>query len=43
MDPSGGENQRYIEDCQVCCQPNQLSVWWDEYEEAYVADSEPES
>jgi hypothetical protein len=43
VDPSGGETQRYVEDCQVCCQPNRLSVWWDEYEEAYVADSEPES
>lgn len=43
VDPAGGEQQRYVEDCQVCCQPNRLSVWWDEYEEAYVADSEPES
>jgi hypothetical protein len=43
VDPSGGENQRYVEDCQICCQPNKLSIWWDELEECYSIDSEPES
>lgn len=42
VDPAGGESQRYVEDCQVCCRPNILSIYWDEWEDAYVADSEPE-
>lgn len=43
VDPSAGSTQRYVEDCQVCCQPNILSIWWDEGEETYCVDSEPES
>lgn len=26
LDASGGEEQEYIEDCQVCCRPNSLSI-----------------
>ncbi|WP_221930030.1 CPXCG motif-containing cysteine-rich protein [Fodinibius sediminis] len=26
VDPSQGKTQEYIEDCQVCCRPNELSV-----------------
>jgi len=26
VDASGGEHQEYIEDCQVCCRPNDLHV-----------------
>ena len=26
LDPSGGRTQEYVEDCQVCCQPCQVSV-----------------
>jgi hypothetical protein len=26
VDASAGENQEYIEDCQVCCRPNNLIV-----------------
>lgn len=26
VDPSGGMIQRYVEDCQVCCRPNLLTV-----------------
>jgi hypothetical protein len=26
VDPSGGPRQNYIEDCQVCCKPNELYV-----------------
>lgn len=43
VDPSGGETQRYVEDCQVCCRPNRLFITWDELESEYVIDSEPES
>lgn len=27
VDLSGGSQQRYVEDCQVCCRPNRLTVW----------------
>ena len=27
VDLSGGSEQRYVEDCQVCCRPNRLTVW----------------
>ena len=43
VDPDGGETQRYVEDCQVCCRPNRLSICWDDLDERYAADSEPES
>jgi cysteine-rich CPXCG protein len=43
IDPSGGSNQHYVEDCQVCCQPNRLFIAWNEDENAYIIDSEPES
>jgi len=26
VDPSQGREQRYVEDCQVCCRPNLLEV-----------------
>lgn len=26
IDPSGGQVQTYVEDCQVCCQPWQVVV-----------------
>ncbi len=26
VDPSGGTRQRFIEDCQVCCRPNALTI-----------------
>jgi hypothetical protein len=26
LDPSGGRVQRYVEDCQVCCQPWSVEV-----------------
>jgi hypothetical protein len=29
IDPGGGAAQEYIEDCEVCCRPLQLSVVWD--------------
>ena len=29
VDASGGGSQQYTEDCQVCCQPNLLSVRFD--------------
>jgi hypothetical protein len=29
LDPSGGASQRYVEDCEVCCRPWQLTISWD--------------
>ena len=29
VDSSAGSKQSYVEDCQVCCKPNVLQVWWD--------------
>ncbi len=26
VDPSGGDDQEYVEDCPVCCRPNVLRV-----------------
>jgi hypothetical protein len=26
LDPAGGTSQEYVEDCEVCCQPWQVSV-----------------
>ena len=43
VDPSGGDFQAYVEDCQVCCRPNQLSIQWLEDEEGYHIESQPES
>lgn len=37
VDPSGGRKQQYVEDCQVCCKPNLLTVTWDgESHEFYI-------
>jgi hypothetical protein len=29
VDESAGSKQSYVEDCQVCCKPNLLKLWWD--------------
>lgn len=41
IDPTAGSEQRYVEDCPVCCNPNVISVEFDEDGEARVW-SEPE-
>jgi hypothetical protein len=30
LDASAGASQSYVEDCPVCCRPNQISVEFDE-------------
>jgi hypothetical protein len=42
VDPSVGRRQSYVEDCQVCCKPNVLQVWWDADENEYVIAAELE-
>ncbi|MDY6936204.1 MAG: CPXCG motif-containing cysteine-rich protein [Cyanobacteriota bacterium] len=43
IDLSGGNQQSYVEDCQVCCQPNILYVRIDEETLEIEIDTEPES
>lgn len=32
IDPVEGRDQRYVEDCPVCCNPSVINVHWDEDE-----------
>lgn len=43
VDPSGGSVQRYVEDCQVCCQANMLFIHWHEEDGYFEVHAEPES
>jgi hypothetical protein len=36
VDPAGGAVQDYVEDCQVCCQPWQIHLSYDEHGAAHV-------
>jgi Cysteine-rich CPXCG len=29
LDPAGGRTQEYDEDCQVCCRPWRVRLWYD--------------
>jgi len=29
LDPAGGRAQDYVEDCQVCCRPWRVRLWYD--------------
>ncbi|HEY8256313.1 MAG TPA: CPXCG motif-containing cysteine-rich protein [Gemmatimonadales bacterium] len=37
LDPGGGSSQAYVEDCQVCCQPWQVYVTYDDRGDAEVS------
>jgi Cysteine-rich CPXCG len=41
VDISAGMTQQYIEDCQVCCQPNRLCVTFDEDTLTVEIETEP--
>jgi hypothetical protein len=43
VDESAGSLQEYAEDCQVCCQPNVLSIRFDPRQEQFVIWAERES
>ena len=43
VDESGGSRQVYVEDCQVCCRPNVLTIVWDRSAGEYVISAELES
>ena len=42
IDPSAGRRQSYVEDCQVCCKPNLLSIFYDDDENEYVVTADLE-
>lgn len=37
LDPGSGPWQQYVEDCQVCCQPWRVSLFYDEAGHATVS------
>ena len=37
LDPGSGDDQEYVEDCEVCCQPWRVSVTYDSAGEAHVS------
>jgi hypothetical protein len=37
LDPGSGDDQEYVEDCEVCCQPWRVSVTYDAKGEATVS------
>ena len=43
VDESAGSKQQYVEDCQVCCKPNVLTVHWDSSAQEYTISAELES
>ena len=43
VDESGGSRQQYVEDCQVCCKPNVLTIVWDRSAGEYAISAELES
>lgn len=43
VDESGGNHQNYVEDCQVCCKPNDLEIRWDRGAEGFVIEAQLES
>jgi len=36
VDPSQGKTQKYIEDCQICCRPNELSISYDQWNKEFM-------
>ena len=43
VDESAGSKQVYVEDCQVCCRPNLLTVRWEAGEREFLISAELES
>jgi hypothetical protein len=43
VDESAGSRQQYVEDCQVCCQPNLLIIRFDPVAQAFTLAAELES
>ena len=43
VNESAGMAQQYVEDCQVCCQPNVLTVQFDRTQEEFVVRAQREN
>jgi hypothetical protein len=43
VDESAGSRQSYVEDCQVCCKPNVLSILWSLQDQDFTIDAQLES
>jgi len=43
VDPSAGDRQAYVEDCQVCCRPNLLTIRGDARRDVFQVEAVPES
>ena len=43
VDESGGSRQQYVEDCQICCKPNLLTIRWNGEASEYEIYAELES
>ena len=41
VDPSQGKTQTYIEDCQICCRPNNLAISYDRQNRAFDIQARP--
>ena len=41
VDPSQGKTQRYIEDCRVCCRPNDLAISYDRDNKEFIVQARP--
>ncbi len=43
VDESAGSRQQYVEDCQICCKPNLLTIRWNGEASEYEVFAELES
>jgi hypothetical protein len=43
VDMGGGFHQEYVEDCQVCCRPNVLTVQYDRVQSYFVIEARLEA
>jgi len=42
VDPGGGEQQEYIEDCAVCCRPIRFNAVWSDALNEYEVEAQTE-
>jgi hypothetical protein len=43
VDPSEGDRQSYVEDCQVCCRPNLLTIRGNALRDEFRVEAIPEN
>jgi hypothetical protein len=42
VDETAGSSQSYVEDCQVCCKPNLLTIHYDHKSDGFIITAELE-